>query len=359
MNNTLTLTDETALTVEEVSTLEELENVVRNGLKYFLEVGRALMQIKDQRLYREDFDSFEEYCRERWGMSQSKGYYLIYSSSVVDNLGDGITLPERSSHAAPLYILQDPELQKKAWMEVLETVDEDSITGEYVRNVAHKHYVSSSNPTLGEAIKNGWATPGNAYKLCKILERFPDYYVEAAHRYGVDRDGVVDSVVLDEIRVLEYAFPEEALDILRSGFLFDGNNEIPLYQLTIRDVQAYYRKLRYEETQTKKIEVGEKQAEELEKSRPHLVIADGFDFFERAEQYRDHKAMLYVFPDGDVSIEDIAKFLNRNGYGVLFLAAYTEDEPDFNFDGKPVKPSRMNGVKPKLLTEMMKNSIVP
>ncbi len=32
----------------------------------FYEVGNALLQIRDERLYRQTHSTFEEYCREKW-----------------------------------------------------------------------------------------------------------------------------------------------------------------------------------------------------------------------------------------------------------------------------------------------------
>jgi hypothetical protein len=47
-------------------TLEECESVIRSGLKTFVEVGHALLEIRGRRLYRQaGFRTFEKYCRER------------------------------------------------------------------------------------------------------------------------------------------------------------------------------------------------------------------------------------------------------------------------------------------------------
>ena len=42
--------------------LHELEGIVAEGLTAFLAVGRALSEIKEAALYREDYGSFEQYC---------------------------------------------------------------------------------------------------------------------------------------------------------------------------------------------------------------------------------------------------------------------------------------------------------
>lgn len=91
--------DETAeqtslsLTNSEKERLSELEETVERGLETFVEVGRALMEIRDQRLYRADYDTFEAYCRERWGHQVDWAYKQIRASRVVENVSHGIDRP--------------------------------------------------------------------------------------------------------------------------------------------------------------------------------------------------------------------------------------------------------------------------
>jgi len=48
--------------------LAHLEGIIERGLETFIEVGEALLRIREERLYREDgYPSFEAYCQQRWG----------------------------------------------------------------------------------------------------------------------------------------------------------------------------------------------------------------------------------------------------------------------------------------------------
>jgi len=71
------------LTDPERSRLAELEEVVERGLTTFVEVGNALLEIRDQRLYRETHSTFEAYCRERWGFVASRARQLIAAAKTV------------------------------------------------------------------------------------------------------------------------------------------------------------------------------------------------------------------------------------------------------------------------------------
>jgi hypothetical protein len=70
--------------------LAECEAIIERGLATFVEVGKALLRIRDDRLYRETHSTFADYCKQRWGMSKSHAYRQIEAAEVVDVLsGDG------------------------------------------------------------------------------------------------------------------------------------------------------------------------------------------------------------------------------------------------------------------------------
>lgn len=75
---------EIAQIVKSTRTLEECEAVIRRGLNSFIEVGEALMEIRDNRLYREKgFSQFEDYCQQEWGFSQSRTYQMMDAAKVT------------------------------------------------------------------------------------------------------------------------------------------------------------------------------------------------------------------------------------------------------------------------------------
>jgi hypothetical protein len=69
--------------IRRAAALAECERVIERGLKTFIEVGEALAQIRDERLYRETHATFEEYCRERWDFDASRARQLISAARTV------------------------------------------------------------------------------------------------------------------------------------------------------------------------------------------------------------------------------------------------------------------------------------
>jgi hypothetical protein len=120
----------------ERSRLVECEAVIKTGLNTFTEVGNALAEIRDSRLYREQFDTFEAYCRDRWGMERAHAYRLVDAAKVVNLLspiGDNkehfenvathkIAMGMSESQARELAPLKDqPETLRSVVMEAAET----------------------------------------------------------------------------------------------------------------------------------------------------------------------------------------------------------------------------------------------
>lgn len=83
--------------------LKELEVVIERGRQTFIEVGNALLEIRDRQLYRDTHARFEDYCRERWGWSRPFAYQLIDAAKVVSAIADtGAEPPANEAQAREL-----------------------------------------------------------------------------------------------------------------------------------------------------------------------------------------------------------------------------------------------------------------
>lgn len=122
------------LNIDESHELERCEVVIKQGLQTFIEVGQALMTIKEKRLYRIGFKTFEDYCVERWSISRPRAFQLIEAANVISGLSTIVDiLPKTESQVRPLSSLE-PEIQKEVWTEVVKTHG-DNITAAKVQTV--------------------------------------------------------------------------------------------------------------------------------------------------------------------------------------------------------------------------------
>lgn len=107
---------------------EDRKEQVNRGIKTFVEVGLALLDIRGRKGYRLDgYGSFEEFCRDEWGMSQPRAYQLMDAASVAGVLSGGksstiVELPKTESHARELAPLakSDPDAAREVWQQVNE-----------------------------------------------------------------------------------------------------------------------------------------------------------------------------------------------------------------------------------------------
>lgn len=122
------------LTITENDRLLKLESTIEKNLKAFYEVGRALLEIRESRLYRKEFSTFEDYCRDRWDMGRTYSHYVIESAAVMDNVHNCEHKPTTESQTRPLTKLS-PTLQREAWQKAVETAPKGKVTARHVQGV--------------------------------------------------------------------------------------------------------------------------------------------------------------------------------------------------------------------------------
>ena len=97
------------MNVHESRRLAELEKMIAKGKQTFVEVGLALAEIRDLRLYKREYSSFSEYCREKWGWNKSYAYYMIDSAEVVKALPEKVSTLVDTETAARELAKVEPE----------------------------------------------------------------------------------------------------------------------------------------------------------------------------------------------------------------------------------------------------------
>lgn len=82
------MTDLVPLDDAESVRLADCERKIRDGLQTFVEVGRALADIRDGRLYRQTHTTFEAYCGMEFGLTRKRAYDLMGASDIIDALAE-------------------------------------------------------------------------------------------------------------------------------------------------------------------------------------------------------------------------------------------------------------------------------
>ena len=108
--------------------LRENEEIIRRGFTSFVEVGNALKDVRDSGQYLEEgYETFGDYCKDRWEIDRSTADKTIGSADVYQALaieGDCPQLPENESQARPLARVlrrEGEEAVRQAWRKIIDS----------------------------------------------------------------------------------------------------------------------------------------------------------------------------------------------------------------------------------------------
>jgi hypothetical protein len=144
------------LSADETGRLAELEHIVDRGMDAFVEVGQALAEIRDRRLYRATHRIFEDYCRDRWGFGRTRAHRLIEAAEIVEMLPIGNT-PANEAQARELVPLKDDEQAVvEAWRDARDEAAQlgQRLTAKIVTNAVQKRVGRIKREQLADKRRN-------------------------------------------------------------------------------------------------------------------------------------------------------------------------------------------------------------
>jgi hypothetical protein len=147
--------------------LSECEMVIERGQQTFVEVGLALLEIRDRRLYREGWPTFEDYCQERWGWTRDSAYKHIAAAEVAANVEPILQTPPSYTQAIALAPL--PAEEQRA---IAQEVDFAQTTVRDLRDIVRERretqpqadaHAARSAAIATRAARETQAAPGDLY----------------------------------------------------------------------------------------------------------------------------------------------------------------------------------------------------
>jgi hypothetical protein len=174
------------LAIDEQRTLARCEETIGRGLQTYIEVGSALLQIRDQRLYRMTHQTYADYCNERWGMSRQRAYQLIDSSQVGAELSTMVDKPPKNEREAREIAKSAPADRPKVIARATELAGDKPRTAKHIAQAAAEI-----------------APPDLPIEFAIIQRRYENYghvlsaaWDGATQRYVVRKDGGTGVVML-------------------------------------------------------------------------------------------------------------------------------------------------------------------
>ena len=137
------------LSDEEQKEFLRLERKIERGIQAFFKLGEALRTIREQKLYRGGYETFEIYCQQRFGFTRRNVNYLISAAKVVLNLknanfGNNCSqtvlknvLPTSEFQVRSLAKLK-PEEQVEIWQQAIKTNNGKMPTGKQILNLVNE-----------------------------------------------------------------------------------------------------------------------------------------------------------------------------------------------------------------------------
>jgi hypothetical protein len=119
--------------------LEFYEDIIRQGMNSFIEVGNALRAIRDEKKYKTEFRTFEEYCRKRWGFSKTYANYQISAAGAASNLTTKVVKPDFSERLIRPIVDLEFDKQKEVWEKAVETAPDGKLTAKHVAEIAKEY----------------------------------------------------------------------------------------------------------------------------------------------------------------------------------------------------------------------------
>ncbi len=154
-----------ALTATDRRTLATCEKAIEFGMRHYLEVGGALLTIRNQQLYRETHQTFRDYCTDRWGFSDSRARQLIAAVKVAQDAKteDGVTRVTPVNERTARELNRVPEEDRRAVFDqaVIEAGTAEKVTAKGIREAAWAVLGKRQEPGEDEAAEpddaTGWS----------------------------------------------------------------------------------------------------------------------------------------------------------------------------------------------------------
>ena len=124
--------------------LQECESIIEVGFSSLQEAGKALQYIKSKKLYKGDYNTYEEYCKKRWGMTPQHANRLISAAKIEDKIKSeptGSVSPQTESQIRALSKSENPEID---WKDIQEATGKEQPTAKEITAYLKEKYTENT-----------------------------------------------------------------------------------------------------------------------------------------------------------------------------------------------------------------------
>lgn len=227
-----------SLSLTEQQRLDELEAQIEEDKQAFIRVGQAMLEIKERRLYRERFPSWETYCQQRWQFSGRQGYYQLAAITKGAEIAQTNPpfLPTHESQTRPLTKDFSVEESGLIWRRAIEQAGNAQPTQKIVKEQRDRFLVEQSRyPYVHELVNNCSLAPDKAAALVVALDSSPD---KPCRDWLVESEVRDPSLALDLVRL--YRDKRESANELRvTKAIQSSTRTVLLKNASVSDLRTY------------------------------------------------------------------------------------------------------------------------
>ena len=114
------------MSTELLNDFVHVDSLIENGLNTFIEVGNALIKMRDEKLYSEKYATFEDYCSQRHGISRPRAYQLIEAAKTVKSLSTIVDIKLLPVTESQVRALQNATSNPKEQVKILKKAEKDA-----------------------------------------------------------------------------------------------------------------------------------------------------------------------------------------------------------------------------------------
>lgn len=178
------------------------ESVIERGLGTFVEVGQALLAIRNGNGHyiHAGYADFGDYVRQRWEMSWDHAGNLMNAARVVAAIPTIVGTPANEAQARPLakVLKKDgPVAVAEVWQEAVDTAPNGKVTAAHVQEVVERHneVVATKRLNESETVATSTLPPNSRVAIQQrrdtiarmAAERYSEHAIAQEVGMGVER----------------------------------------------------------------------------------------------------------------------------------------------------------------------------
>lgn len=172
----------TTLSPSERTQLERAEHLIQQGIKTFITIGQHLIEIRENKLYREDYQTFDDYMLQRWGIKRTTGYDYMAGYQLASNL-EQASAPVDTTAIKPSFTRllskfpAETQVQLYTRAEALARAEDTAVTSRHINqaitdhenNIIRQQVIAYQYSPVIVWMDNQEITPAKALDICDTL----------------------------------------------------------------------------------------------------------------------------------------------------------------------------------------------